>query len=152
MPDNHFLHATLISWQGNGILLQGKSGSGKSDLALRLIENKNAVLVADDIVYLKTENDKVVGYAAANLSGLLEIRGVGIVKYPYLQSAEVNLCVNLVEEQAVLERMPEKRTDVILGLEIARIDLYAKESSAAEKVVAAVRCLSTKREKEDLNA
>ena len=141
MSDNQLLHATAVVIGQYGVLLTGKSGNGKSDLALRLIENKNAVLVADDVVRVVKSGGKIYAQAVENIAGLLEVRGVGLIKYPHAETAEINLCVRLVENAADIERLPEKRTGDILGLEIAQIDLYAKENSAPEKVMAAIRCL-----------
>lgn len=144
------MHATAVAIGDYGVLLTGKSGSGKSDLALRLIETKNAVLVADDAVRVERKGQKLYARAAENVAGLLEVRGVGLVKYPYVAETPVDLCVNLTENAADVERLPEKRTGDILGLEIKQIDLYAKENSAPEKVMAAIRYLSNNREnKED---
>lgn len=146
MSDSQLLHATAIMIDNCGVLLLGKSGSGKSDLALRLIENNKAVLIADDVVKVEKKEQKIYVCCVDNIAGLLEVRGVGLVEYPYIDSAEVKLCVNLADNAKSVERLPEKRTETILGLEIAQIDLYAKESSAPEKVLAAIRCLSNNRE------
>ena len=134
-------HATLIKINNYGVLLRGKSGSGKSDLALRLIENKQAILVADDAVILAYTNDQVIGKAAENIAGLLEVRGIGLMKYPYCGEAPVNLLINLQTDIKDIERIPEIRKEKILGLEIPQIDLYAMESSAPDKIVAALRLL-----------
>lgn len=139
MSERKIIHATLVKLDGKGILLIGKSGSGKSDLALRLIENKKASLVADDIVDIVLQNGKLFGSVPQNLAGLLEVRNIGIIKYPYIESSSVDMLVNLTESSEEIERMPSNTKDVILGLEINKIDLYAKESSAADKVVAALR-------------
>lgn len=143
------MHATAVVVNNCGILLTGKSGSGKSDLALRLIETKNAVLVADDAVLLEKKGQKLYARPAENIAGLLEVRGVGLVKYPYIEETSVDLCVNLTDNAADVERLPEKRTGNILGLEIKQIDLYAKENSAPEKVMAAIRYLNNNRENKE---
>jgi len=142
MSDNLFLHATLVVLNDCGILLSGKSGSGKSDLALQLIEDKNAALVADDVVYVEKKENEVIGKCAPNLAGMLEVRGLGIVKYPYIKEAKIKLWVNLVDDIKKLQRMPKKQTECILGLEIDKIDLYAKENSALAKIAAALRCVA----------
>ena len=129
MSDNRLFHATALIVNDCGVLLMGKSGSGKSDLALRLIENHNAVLVADDAVVVEKTGQKLYARAAANIAGLVE-------------KTSVDLCVNLTDNAADVERLPEKRTGDILGLEIKQIDLYAKENSAPEKVMAAIRCFN----------
>ena len=71
------LHATAISINGQAVLLIGPPGSGKSDLALRLID-RGALLIADDQVAL-TEVDGVLHASApAATAGLIEVRGLGI--------------------------------------------------------------------------
>ena len=139
MAERKIIHATLVQMDGKGILLTGKSGSGKSDLALRLIENRAAKLVADDMVEIFEQNGKIRGNAPKNLSGLLEVRGVGIVKYPCLENVQIDMVVCLKDKPEDVERMPIIAKDIILGLEINKIDLYAKENSAPEKIAAALR-------------
>lgn len=139
MVERTIIHATLVSLQNKGILLKGKSGSGKSDLALRLIENKGAILVADDMVELNIDNNRLIGKSPQNLAGLLEVRGIGIVRYPYEKTSTIDLIVDLQNTRENIERMPIMVKDVILGLEINKIDLYAEENSAPDKIVAALR-------------
>ena len=134
MAERKIIHATLVQLDGKGILLIGKSGSGKSDLALRLIMNKKAQLVADDVVILQREGDKIIGFSPEKIKGLFEVRGVGIVRFPYLEETPINLVVRLVDAPEKIERMPKDAHENILGLAIAQIDLYAKENSAPEKV------------------
>ena len=67
------IHATLVSFQNKGILLRGKSGSGKSDLALRLITMHGATLVADDRVNLCVQKNKLLGSVPHEIQGKLEI-------------------------------------------------------------------------------
>lgn len=139
MAEQKIIHATLVILQNKGVLLKGKSGCGKSDLALRLIENKGAILVADDAVELYTANNLIIGRAPQNLAGLLEVRGIGIVRYPYEKTSTIDLIVDLQNTRENIERMPIMVKDVILGLEINKIDLYAEENSAPDKIVAALR-------------
>ena len=143
MSDN-LMHATLVEMAGQGVLLAGKSASGKSDLAFRLIENKKAVLVADDVVELRFQDGVIIGSAPLNLRGLLEIRGIGVIEFPYKDSTIIKMVVHLQEDLPQMERMPKNRCENILGLEIPQIDLYAKESSAPDKVIAALKVLVTK--------
>ncbi len=143
MSDN-IVHATLVDIEGHGVLLRGKSSSGKSDLALRLIANKKAVLVADDIVVLSVKNNILTGSCHCNIKGLLEVRGIGIIKYPFIEQTSVELIVHLTDNLEQVERMPKKQYENILGLEIPQIDLYAKENSAPDKVVTALKVLVTK--------
>lgn len=141
MSNNNLIHATLVSIGKYGVLLKGKSSSGKSDLALRLIESGRARLVADDIVEIFAKKGKVYGTSPENLRGLLEVRGVGIIKYPYVCRKTVDLSVNLVLQPQNIERMPRECSEKILGLEIPQIDLYAMENSAPQKIFAALRLI-----------
>ena len=129
------VHANCVAINRNGILILGKSGSGKSDLALRLIENKNAVLVSDDRTDIWVENKKVFAKSPDTIKGLLEVRGVGIVKLQHLDSVEIALVVNIVENPSEVERMPEKKFYAINGIDIPLLDLYPFEVSATDKVV-----------------
>ena len=133
------MHASFVLWRNKGILFRGKSGSGKSELALKFIENKNAVLVADDVVALKTRQNKLWGYAPENIRGLLEIRNVEISRYEFAAEAEVSLLVNLVQYKENLERLPKNKTENILGVEIPAIDLYANDTTILEKIIVKLR-------------
>lgn len=88
-----------------GILLLGRSGVGKSDLALRLID-RGATLVSDDRTVLSVEHGMLIARAPAPFEGLLEIRGVGIVKLPYAPAAAIRLALQLVTSDEV-PRLPE---------------------------------------------
>lgn len=135
MPEIQKIHASLMSINGKGVLLTGKSGSGKSDLLLRFIAGKNAVLVADDVVELRNLQGKITGRAPANLRGLLEVRGVGIARCEYFSESKISLVVRLVQNAAEISRLPKIAHEIILGVEIPAIDLYAKEVSAPEKIM-----------------
>lgn len=129
------MHASFVVWKKKGILFRGKSGSGKSELALKFIENKNAVLVADDIVLLENRKNKLFGKVPENIAGLLEIRNVGISNYKYIPEAEISLLVNLVQTKQNLERFPKNKYENILGVEIPAIDLYADDMTIVEKII-----------------
>ncbi|HEY0301132.1 MAG TPA: HPr kinase/phosphatase C-terminal domain-containing protein [Rhizomicrobium sp.] len=89
-----------------GILILGKSGAGKSDLALRLIA-LGAVLVSDDRTDLAVTRGRLVASAPRTIAGLLEVRGVGIVKVPHATRATVSLVVELTDK---VPRLPERET------------------------------------------
>ena len=129
------MYASFVLWRNKGILFRGKSGSGKSELALKFIENKGAVLVADDVVVFKMRQNRLIGEAPQNIKGLLEIRNVGISRYDFVNEAEVGLLVNLVSSKENLERLPKNKTENILGVEIPAIDLYADDMTIVEKII-----------------
>jgi serine kinase of HPr protein (carbohydrate metabolism regulator) len=91
--------------RATGILILGASGAGKSTLVLDLLA-RGAALVADDRVELSVHTGRLQACAPAALEGLLEVRGVGIVKLPHTRSVHVDLVVDLVPE-GVVPRLPE---------------------------------------------
>ncbi|HYM03483.1 MAG TPA: serine/threonine protein kinase [Stellaceae bacterium] len=133
------VHGTSIALGGDGILLRGPSGSGKSDLALRLID-MGARLVADDQTELRIREGKLWMSAPAAIAGLIEVRGLGIMRVPSVGEAALRLVVDLVPSETV-ERLPALRTCSLLGHEMPLIMLAAFEPSAAAKLRLAVRVL-----------
>jgi len=107
------IHASLVSIKGEGVLLLGVSGSGKSDLALRLI-GEGAVLVADDRVELFEHKGALCGRAPARLRGLLEVRGAGIAAVKSAALAPIRLAVILTRRRSI-ERLPGTEPYVLAG-------------------------------------
>ena len=140
MRDSSLIHATAVAIDGAAVLLRGPPGAGKSDLALRLIED-GARLVADDQTLLRRADDRVLVRAPATIAGLLEVRGVGIVRVDPLDEAPLALIVDLVPPEQV-ERIPDNRSEVVLGLAFPLISLAAFEVSATAKLRLARRALA----------
>lgn len=90
----------------SGILILGDSGSGKSDLMLRLIA-AGSVLVADDRTDLTVEGNLLIASPPAAIAGLMEIRGLGIVTLAYRARAVVALAAELTPGQTS-DRMPAR--------------------------------------------
>lgn len=136
------LHATCagieIGGASLGVLLTGRSGSGKSDLALRLID-EGARLVADDQVLLEAYGGQLFARAPDTIRGRLEVRGIGLVAVPSLEEVEVRLEIVLGEE---VPRMPEPAWASHCGIDIPRIALDAFEASAPAKVRLALHALT----------
>ncbi len=109
-------HASAVAWHGRGVLIRGGSGIGKSSLALGLIE-QGALLVADDQVTLHAGSGDLLMTAPTPLAGLLEIRGVGITRWPYLISVRVALVVELVPS-AQVERLADLETTRLLDCHV----------------------------------
>jgi serine kinase of HPr protein (carbohydrate metabolism regulator) len=135
------IHASCIAIDGLGVLLRGPSGSGKSDLALRLIDG-GARLVADDRVVIMPRDGRLFASAPAVLAGKLEIRGLGIETLPATPEAPVALIVDLVDAAAV-ERLPEPCTETIMNIRVARLAFAAFDASTPAKIRAALRRLDT---------
>ena len=123
------------------MLLRGVSGAGKSDLALRLIDH-GAVLIADDRVEVRVDQGRVMAGPPAVLAGLMEVRGIGIVRMPFVPSSELHLVVDLVAPDAV-ERLPEAEWTRVAGRRLPRLALAPFEASAPAKVRLAATAVRT---------
>jgi serine kinase of HPr protein (carbohydrate metabolism regulator) len=129
------LHATAVAIDGRAVLITGPSGTGKSDLALRLID-RGAVLVSDDQVKLQVKDDRLIASAPATIAGRIEVRGIGIVAMAHVSPMPVALLIEIAEQ---LERMPEPRTQALCGEQIPVVALDAFEASAPTKAELALR-------------
>lgn len=136
-------HATCVDIDGIGVLLRGPSGSGKSDLALRLIEG-GARLVADDRVELAPAGGRVIASAPAALRGRIEVRGLGIVAVDAIPETSIELVVDLVAPDAV-ERLPAPATAEVIGLRLPLLRLAPFEASATAKVRVALKAAAADR-------
>ncbi len=130
------VHATTVEITGQGVLIRGPSGSGKSDLALRLMDG-GAHLIADDQTELSLEGGRVVARAPETIAGLLEVRGLGVVRVAHRAWAPLALVVDLMPEDAI-ERLPDPVFADFLGVTVPRLDLAPFQVSAAAKVRLAV--------------
>jgi serine kinase of HPr protein (carbohydrate metabolism regulator) len=134
------LRGTCIAVEGSGVLLRGPSGSGKSDLALRLIA-AGGCLVADDYTDVTASGGRLIATAPPELYGLLEVRGIGIVRLQTVSSVPLIACVDLVPIESV-ERMPPKEDIQVLGVAVPRYRVAAAEPSSVAKVALVVRIAS----------
>ena len=124
---------------GQGVLLIGKPGSGKSDLALRLID-RGAKLIGDDIVKIITGKARPTIHAPENITGKLEVRNLGILEFEHIVSAPLYLCVQLDGEP---ERLPPfGLAEEFAEFRIPKIVINAFEASAPIKVELALRELA----------
>jgi HPr kinase/phosphorylase len=130
MHSQRRMHGSCVARDGNAILLLGPPGSGKSDLALRLM-SRGFELVADDQVDIKDD----IASSPAEIAGLFEVRGVGIVRLPYRTQVRLAL---IVELDGRVDRLPVPHRHPELDLPVVRID--ASAASAPEKVVLALDC------------
>lgn len=130
------VHGTTVEIEGKAVLIRGPSGSGKSDLALRLIE-RGAVLVADDQTELSVNDGRLIASPPATIAGMIEARGVGILRLPHRAWAPLALVVDLVAA-AQVERLPEAEAAGFLGYDVPLLRLAPFEASTTAKVRLAV--------------
>ena len=136
-------HAGLIAlydrgWRG--VLIEGESGSGKSDLALRCLR-LGFRLVADDRTALWVSQGRLFGRAPSPIAGLIEARGLGILPVEALRFAEVKLAVRCLEPSDPLERLPDPAWRTLLGVALPRIAVRPMEASSPDKVIRALTLL-----------
>jgi serine kinase of HPr protein (carbohydrate metabolism regulator) len=129
------VHASTVALDGRAVLITGPSGSGKSDLALRLLD-RGFKLVSDDQTLVRREDDRLIASAPPNIAGKLEIRGIGIVEMDYAGDMPVALLVELTSD---IQRMPDdSRERPILGLSLPLVGIDAMAASAPSKVAVAL--------------
>ena len=115
------------------VLFRGPSSIGKSDLALRLIDD-GAMLVADDQVIVEATDSGLIATAPDSIKGLLEVRGVGLVNLPAADQAALVAIVDLVGPDTEIERMPDPSEDDVAGVILPVWQLRPMETSAMAKV------------------
>jgi len=129
------IHASTVSINGRAVLIAGPSGSGKSDLALRLLD-RGFKLVSDDRTVVRRDGEKLIASAPPNIAGKLEIRGLGIVDMETVENVPVALFVELTSD---IQRLPdENRERPVLGVRVPLISIDAMSASAPSKVALAL--------------
>jgi hypothetical protein len=133
------LHASCISFGGAGVILLGVPGSGKSSLALRLME-RGWGLVADDQVSIAATDDGLMAAAPAELFGMLEIRGLGVFEGLAAAPARLALAARL-RPASTIARLPQPSRWQVLGCEVPEFPLDAADVAAPEKLGWALRAV-----------
>ena len=129
------LHASCVASNGRAVLIVGPSGSGKSDLALRMLD-RGFSLVSDDRTVVQKEGARLIASAPATIRGKLEIRGIGIVDIESIDDVPVALIVELSTD---LQRMPDDgRERQIMGAAVPLVNVDAMTASAPSKVSVAL--------------
>ena len=129
-PSSETLHATAVAIDGAAVVIEGRSGAGKSDLALRLID-RGAVLIADDRVLIVRVGKQLVARAPATLAGTIEVRGLGMIPVPHVAEAPVALIVRLANED---QRLPERRVRRVAGVALREVTLDPFRASTPLKL------------------
>ena len=141
------LHAGLIArrvdglWRG--VLIDGPSGVGKSDLALRAAQ-QGFRLVADDRVVAFLSGGRLYGRAPDTLAGLIEVRGVGVVRHDPLPFARIVLAASCAPSPDAVERVPDDATTAILGVRLPALTIWPLEAAAPAKLTAALEHLGAR--------
>lgn len=135
-PSSETIHASTVAIDGSAVLIGGPSGSGKSDLALRLID-RGATLVSDDYTIVRRSGRDLIASAAPNIVGRMEVRGLGIVEMPTAGEVPVALYIDLDSTPQRLPEPGERRT--LAGVAVPVIGLAAHENSAPIKVELALK-------------
>lgn len=129
------LHASAVALDGRAVLISGPSGSGKSDLALRLLD-RGFTLVSDDQTIVRKDGNKLIASAPPTIHGRLEIRGIGIVEMETVSNVPVALFVELTSD---IQRIPDdSRERLVLDVNIPLISVDAMTASAPSKVAVAL--------------
>ena len=136
---NH--HATVVVLGDVGLLLEGPSGSGKSAVALRLVDQwrkagHHAAFCGDDQVFLSARSGRLMARGPANLAGLAEHRGLGLVDVPWQGPVVIDV-VACLEPSERLQRLPDPRHEERSGIRLRAIDLPAGDPERAATLCAA---------------
>lgn len=130
-------HGGLIAQRQGGLwrgaLIEGPSGVGKSDLALRALD-QGFRLVADDRVVTFAGGGRLYGTPHETLAGLIEVRGLGVIDAAALPFAEIVVLIRCVETPEAVERMPDPHFQTILGVSVPVFDLWPREPAAPTKI------------------
>ena len=130
------VHASCVAILGRAVLIAGRSGAGKSDLALRLID-RGARLVSDDYIEIRAGGGRAFASAPATIRGQIEVRGIGLVAFDSVQDVPVALLVDLDGGPARLPEALESR--LLAGVAIPVCPLVGLEPSAPLKLELALR-------------
>lgn len=135
------VHASTVAIDGRAVLITGPSGSGKSDLALRLLD-RGFSLVSDDQTVVKKSGECLLASAPGTIAGKLEVRGIGIVEMEHVNDVPVALIVELTSD---IQRLPDdSRERPILGVKLPLITTDAMTASAPSKVALALERMGLK--------
>lgn len=131
-------HASAVLIGARGVLIRGASGSGKSRLALQIMaaaedRGELARLIGDDQVFLREASGRLLARSPETIAGLIEMRGMGILRVPHEPMAAVCLVIDI--EPSRSERLPDERMALIHGVEVPSLVLAANHAPVPDIVV-----------------
>ena len=130
------LHCSTVAIDGRAVMIEGRSGSGKSDLALRLID-RGARLVSDDYTVARRRGKLLLATPPDTIAGKMEVRGIGLIDMDHVTDRPVALVVQLFD---VVDRMPPTpELRVIAGISVPVMKIAPMENSAPIKVELALK-------------
>ncbi len=136
------VHASTVAHAGRALVIRGPSGAGKSAVAMHLI-GLGARLVADDRTALSLRGGRVLAAPPPAIAGLIEVRGLGLLRLPHLQGVPVHGVLDLGQHEQA--RLPQPHSTQLLG---QRVVLYF-HVPGAHFASALLHCLAGRREEPD---
>jgi serine kinase of HPr protein (carbohydrate metabolism regulator) len=133
-------HATCVEIDARGVLIEGPPGSGKSDLALRLL-GRGAMLVSDDYVELASKGGHLTATAPEKIAGKMEVRGVGLVDVDYTSEVKIVLLIELTPRDKI-PRLPDPRHKELESIRVPHFALEAFDASAIDKIFLILKNIS----------
>lgn len=133
-----YYNATGVSIDGMSILIEGEAKSGKSSLALSLIE-EGAKLIGDDVVFFTLQNKRIYALPPKKLAGAIFIRGMGLLSVPYEHDlTEVKAVIRLVDKDDILLK---QKTILVSGVEVPLFEFQKFDFALTNKIKAVIRLL-----------
>lgn len=133
-------HASAVAIDGRGVVLLGASGSGKSSLTARLLQICEGEFIGDDRLVLDEQDGQIFASPHDTLRGLLELRGLGVVRRAYISRAPIHLAVELCAREDVARMAPADWFTYGEG-RVARLRLHAHDSATPMIIQTALKAL-----------
>lgn len=135
------VHGTALIADGTGILILGASGSGKSELALDLIDQchmrgKPATLIGDDRLFIEKSLKGIFASVPETIAGLIEVRGSGVHRIDFQPRGRIDLAIRLVEVDNALRMAEKGPVEVLPDIQLPCLDLPQRSFSATRAVLA----------------
>ena len=127
--NSKIIHASSVDINGKGVVILGKSGAGKSNLAIKLI-SMGAKLISDDKTHVKFKENKIIISKPETTPNFIEARGIGLIKVPFVVSSKLFCFVKITNLE--LNRLPNAKNKYCFGKKIKLMEFnpfYNNESA-----------------------